>query len=244
MRTRRLLAWLWLLIGVSFGTDVQAFYNPTTGRWPNRDPLNEMAFLRHGVLTLQEEPTPRRVDHFSRRERPEEDYVACANDLVCRSDYLGLADGGGTVPIVVPGAPAEPTPSPRLGMPEEPQRPLPGISRSGNVGGCQNSASGAAGAIQRAAWMWSKGEPAWLIWWGRKQCSKQSPQSISADLTGKSCRCCVIPIIAIPAGGGNWNHRWSQGRVVQMDCDKYKALGCYLPRLHDGQRDVTEYIPW
>lgn len=35
-----------VLLGVLWGREALAFYNPTTGRWLNRDPLHEQAFRR------------------------------------------------------------------------------------------------------------------------------------------------------------------------------------------------------
>ncbi len=41
MKTKRTLRWLVVLIGLLLGRDALAFYNPQTGRWLSRDPVEE-----------------------------------------------------------------------------------------------------------------------------------------------------------------------------------------------------------
>jgi len=45
MKTKQILMLTFLLLGVSLGREAQAFYNPSTGRWLNRDPLGQIGGL-------------------------------------------------------------------------------------------------------------------------------------------------------------------------------------------------------
>ena len=41
MKTKQMLMLTLVLLGVSLGREAQAFYNPSTGRWLSRDPIEE-----------------------------------------------------------------------------------------------------------------------------------------------------------------------------------------------------------
>lgn len=60
------------------------YYNPSTGRWPNRDPLGDEAFLR---ARLREWPANAAT---LRREGKKPGYVFVSNDTFNRVDQLGL----------------------------------------------------------------------------------------------------------------------------------------------------------
>jgi hypothetical protein len=44
MKAKRTIPFLVLLLGLLVGREAQAFYNPSTGRWLSRDPIEEKAF--------------------------------------------------------------------------------------------------------------------------------------------------------------------------------------------------------
>ncbi len=48
-----------LLVGVFLGREAQAFYNPNTGRWLNRDPIDEagfeLGFIKQSILPADDE---------------------------------------------------------------------------------------------------------------------------------------------------------------------------------------------
>ena len=47
MRNRNKIGWLWLalVVGLITAAPAHAFYNPQTGHWLNRDPINEFGFI-------------------------------------------------------------------------------------------------------------------------------------------------------------------------------------------------------
>ena len=45
MKTKPILMLTIVLLGISLSREAQAFYNPSTGRWLNRDPLGEAGGL-------------------------------------------------------------------------------------------------------------------------------------------------------------------------------------------------------
>lgn len=63
----------------------EAFYNPTAGRWPNRDPLGEPGFelLRGGLANLLGDGA--------------NVYALVDNDALNRTDFLGLHDAGSSI---------------------------------------------------------------------------------------------------------------------------------------------------
>ena len=84
IRVLLLLALSWLTLPAS----VSAFYNPSTGRWLNRDPLGETGFeklRKRRASRLGDGPNPY---HFTR------------NNAVARFDRLGLAHGNPVPPVV------------------------------------------------------------------------------------------------------------------------------------------------
>jgi hypothetical protein len=76
---------LWLLCAAQ---SAQAFYNPTTGRWLNRDPLGDAAFF---VLHSQGKPRTERAQLRAEALKPL--YAFIYNDPADRFDYLGLHCG-------------------------------------------------------------------------------------------------------------------------------------------------------
>ena len=59
MKTNRVMLLVLALLGVTLVQNARAFYNPSTGRWPKRDPINELGFnllIRNpGVFNPEEE---------------------------------------------------------------------------------------------------------------------------------------------------------------------------------------------
>jgi RHS repeat-associated protein len=62
------------------------YYNPSTGRWPNRDPLGDVVFFQEHSRGKKEEALRQLA---KQAELPS--YVFVQNDPEDRSDYLGLA---------------------------------------------------------------------------------------------------------------------------------------------------------
>src|ERR1017187_4294143 len=65
MNAKQMLMLTLLLLGVSLAREAQAFYNPSTGRWLSRDPIEE-----NGGKSL---------------------YVFVGNDSINRADIVGLS---------------------------------------------------------------------------------------------------------------------------------------------------------
>lgn len=81
MKTRKLLLLL-ALLGVFLGQEAQAYYNPSTGRWLSRDPIDEQGAR---LLTANSE----------KRQEPDGNCYAFVNNApVDHYDYLGLTGTG------------------------------------------------------------------------------------------------------------------------------------------------------
>lgn len=76
MKAKRLV-WLVLVLGTLVAQEANAFYNPTTGRWLNRDPLGEFGFetVRGGLWDLLGDGPAH--------------YGFLNNDPIARTDILG-----------------------------------------------------------------------------------------------------------------------------------------------------------
>lgn len=86
MKMKHMLAAVVLLLGLVLGQDALAFYNPSTGRWLNRDPIGEAAFF----------------SNFSQKDSRFSDqnfyfnsiaYGFVRNDSISLLDYRGLLKG-------------------------------------------------------------------------------------------------------------------------------------------------------
>ncbi len=82
MKTRQIMV-LTVLLGLWAAPDGLTFYNPETGRWPNRDPIRELGFEALRA-------------HYARKGKPTRGdgdnlYKFVENNPISKWDYLGLA---------------------------------------------------------------------------------------------------------------------------------------------------------
>jgi hypothetical protein len=103
MNTRTLTRWIAGCFLVLFLTEqaVHAFYDPSLGRWINRDPIRELGFetLRAGYAR-KGKPTRGERDNL---------YRFVENNSISKWDYLGLDNPGcdspaTSLPCILPGA--------------------------------------------------------------------------------------------------------------------------------------------
>ena len=71
------------------------FYNPSTGRWPSRDPIEEPGFLllnASAALLLDPAEHGRRISKGSSQADHASNYAFVANEPTTKTDYLGLSE--------------------------------------------------------------------------------------------------------------------------------------------------------
>jgi hypothetical protein len=113
MKTNRMIL-LAVLLGALFAREAQAFYNPSSGRWLNRDPLDEQGFM---LLTMKQQLAQshdsEEGDEAPARHKQEQLnlYAFVHNDPIDQVDYLGLY--GSSVDNAVRACMALPTPAAR-----------------------------------------------------------------------------------------------------------------------------------
>lgn len=88
-----------LLLGVSPGREAQAFYNPSTGRWLSRDPLDELSFRSSYMNSLR--PKNRRDVQTRRPSGNEFGFVKNQSPNVV--DLLGLTTWKGKCSFISAG---------------------------------------------------------------------------------------------------------------------------------------------
>ncbi len=73
------------LFSLLLGQNAQAFYNPTKGVWPSRDPLGELVFFKDQLpsKTLQ-------IQKYLKKEASLSSYLFVINNPESKVDYLGM----------------------------------------------------------------------------------------------------------------------------------------------------------
>src|SRR6266498_1092556 len=86
MKCKRWMLMMLVLLGWMFALDAQGYYNPSTGRWLNRDPIGESG-LRNELNARQG------------KDRSELNlYAFVENSSIAKWDYLGLDNPGCDLP--------------------------------------------------------------------------------------------------------------------------------------------------
>jgi RHS repeat-associated protein len=83
-----------VLLGALFAREVQAFYNPSSGRWLSRDPIGEEGFEALGFESSS------LVEKLFKHPNP---YLFCANNPITAIDILGLRLGDMPGEHAIPG---------------------------------------------------------------------------------------------------------------------------------------------
>lgn len=91
MKAKQMLMLTIVLLGVSLAREAQAFYNPSTGRWLSRDPLEEIAFKRNVLsheFTIEKRLQAKKANIYEGKDHLS--YVFVGNDSLSSIDLLGL----------------------------------------------------------------------------------------------------------------------------------------------------------